>query len=298
MCDGLDNDCDGKTDEMITDENPPCGHCNGFPNDDGLTADVCMVPMGSYTIGPLDAAETVPLMQPYYLDRFEVTNARYFVFLEEQENPELFRPTCQVGDRSWNISAPYFPAELAEHPVVCVTHMQAEAFCEWAGKTLPEAMVWEAAARGLDGRSYPWGEESPLGKANCANDSCHDLYGLNTCPLSSGQRNQCDDTAPVLEFSDEPSLSDGAGPFGHYHLAGNVSEWMKETSEGMLGTVRGGNWNDYWDTASKPLYPYSFQEVQTNYAKMTVGFRCALSFRQLAEVASNAEKDITLSMIP
>ena len=99
----------------------------------------------------------------FRLDRHEVTNARFAVFLEE--NPAWQRerlPTKRHnGDylRGW--SGAVFPPERGEHPVVDVTWHAAQAFCGWLGGRLPTEAEWEYAARCGDDREFPWGDELP-----------------------------------------------------------------------------------------------------------------------------------------
>jgi formylglycine-generating enzyme len=98
---------------------------------------------------------------------------------------------------------------LGRHPINCVTWFQADVFCAWAGKRLPTEAEWEHAARGDDGRVFPWGNEPP------DRDAPEQRLAWASHAFVKGTSV----TAPVGSF---PS---GASPFGALDMAGNVEEW-------------------------------------------------------------------------
>jgi formylglycine-generating enzyme required for sulfatase activity len=145
----------------------------------------------------------------YWLAETQVTNGQYEIFLREQrgtEEPGMWR------DRRYN---------QAEQPVVGVSWLQAREFCRWlsevSGKKmeLPTEAQWERAARGDDGRKYPWGGEAP--------DGTRAQYGKDW------------EEGP-LPVGSHPA---GKGPYGHLDLAGNVWEWCRDAWDANAYEKRG-----------------------------------------------------------
>ena len=140
------------------------------------------------------------------------------------------------------------------HPINCVDWNQAKTYCASMGKRLPTEQEWEKAARGRNGRVYPWGN----GGASCARGIMDDESGVGC-----GQKR----TWPV---GSKPS---GASPYGVLDMSGNVWEWTSDWYRlGQKGRVaRGGSWVD------EPRYVRAssrdWQDPATRYS--SVGFRCA-----------------------
>jgi len=175
-------------------------------------AEMVLIPAGSFLMGESIESEYCMLhsveMDAYYIDRCEVTNARYGLFLEalrshptgDFEHPKA--PDSDHVPRYWNHKKYNHP----DLPVVGITWYDAYAYARWAGKRLPTEAQWEKAARGTDGkRTYPWGVEWDRGKLNAKGDGDR-FAGL----------------APVGSFPE------GAGPYGVQDMAGNVSEWVAD----------------------------------------------------------------------
>ena len=141
---------------------------------------VVSIPAGPYLAGVSKVSVELPA---FSIDRTEVSNQAYSEF------------AAATG-----LSAPTGPSNL---PVINVSFNQAQSFCKWAGKQLPTESQWEKAARGTDGRTYPWG-----------NDLRADLIIAKENPLAASGPTAVD------------SLAVGKSPFGALHMAGNVWEWV------------------------------------------------------------------------
>lgn len=145
------------------------------------------------------------------------------------------------------------PDRTPRQPVTFVTWAQAEAFCRWRGARLPSEAEWELAARGTDGRRYPWGDQAP---------TCETAH---TSACGKGP-------APV------GGRSKGASPFGILDMAGNADEWVADRYArygAQAGTgqrvARGGAW-DAWHCRSTAR-----SALQPDHKAADLGFRCARS---------------------
>ena len=164
-------------------------------------APMVLVPAGEFTMGSEYAPNERPphqvYLDPFYIDKYEVTTARYGQFLQATaEQPPPYQ---------WNnVNL----ADDAERPVIGVAWADADAYCRWAGKRLPTEAEWEKAARGTDERRYPWGNEEPTNdQANFGRSGGWKGYGMLT-------------TVGGFEA--------GKSPYGVYDLAGNVWEWVAD----------------------------------------------------------------------
>lgn len=215
--------------------------------------EMVLVEKGSFLFGK----NNVPVNLPdYYIDKTEVTNAAYRRFCTE-DNHSL---------------PPGFPRNRLDYPVVNVTIADARAFAAWAGKRLPKATEWEKAARGTDGRLYPWGNTPDPSRANVANNPARPVKGL----------------APA------DSYASGASPFGALQMAGNVWELIEglvnpspaavkvfsflkppATAAEPWVTMRGGPYGD-------PLITnvtYEWSAVPARFRAPNIGFRCVKDVR-------------------
>jgi serine/threonine-protein kinase len=142
----------------------------------------------------------------FSLGRHPVTNAQFKRFLDATGyQPDVDHPQNDRFLSHWTNGK--LPKALERHPVVNVSVYDALAYCKWAGLTLPTEWLWEKAARGADGRTYPWGETSPYNRKRL---------------LAHVQTNS---TAEVGKYTAVRS------PYGCEELIGNVSEWCNPVPE-------------------------------------------------------------------
>jgi formylglycine-generating enzyme required for sulfatase activity len=218
----------------------------------------------------------------FYIDKAEVTNAKYKVFIESTGRAP------PVVEREWaalyNWSAGSYPDGMADHPVVLVSFDDAEAYCEWAGQSLPSEAQWEKAARGAGGKNYPWGDQWDSSKLNSAATwSDHELPTIEVWTdwwrdVYNGElRARVVTTQPVGAY---PA---GASPFGVLDMAGNVFEWTRDWYQPYEGShyenpefgemyrvIRGGDW--YLDR----IYTRTSARLRSppDHRVPNIGFRC------------------------
>jgi formylglycine-generating enzyme required for sulfatase activity len=199
------------------------------------------LPAGRYLVGEPGEERAVRLGR-VAIGRFPVANASLREFAEAADHPVSGALAAKLAD-----------AQLADHPATDVTRAEAEAFCAWASVRLgrrvrlPSGDEWEALARGTDGRPWPWGDVFDDARCACAESG-------------SGW------TVPVTAHPD------GAGPFGAEQLAGNVWEWVADTTPDGWGAVRGGCYLDTgWGLRCSRRQP-----ADPARATATTGFRIAI----------------------
>jgi formylglycine-generating enzyme required for sulfatase activity/energy-coupling factor transporter ATP-binding protein EcfA2 len=224
------------------------------------------IPAGRFQMGSNigDGSEqpvhTVDL-DAYQIGKYEVTNRQY--------------AQCVNADICDPLSNRIYDSEEYElHPVVNVTWDDAVTYCEWVGGRLPTEAEWEKAARGTDGRTFPWGEKIDCSFANYEAEDNGNEYCVG-------------DTTPV------GSYEGGKSPYGLYDMAGNVSEWVNDWYVGTyyqnspssnpsgpessdfrdIRVQRGGSWEsvDYGVRSA-----YRGRNIPS-YAFIDVGFRCSHS---------------------
>ena len=173
------------------------------------------VPVGKFLMGSTDAdrlagddekPQHIAYLDAYWIDKTEVTNAQYRRCVEAG--------VCQVPrvmeSHTWEEPSSYGDLSMAEHPVVHVNWNDARTYCEWAGVRLPTETEWEKAARGSDGRVYPWGSTWDDRRLNFCDKRC--VYSDPSVETDDGYHR----TAPVGNY---PT---GASPYGVLDMAGNA----------------------------------------------------------------------------
>ena len=151
-----------------------------------------LVPEGEFLYGDNNQRLSVP---SFYLDKYEVTTALY---------AKHMGATGAIAPKYWPTSV---LVSHSQKPVVGVSWQEAEAYCRVYGKRLPTEQEWEKAARGTDGRRYPWGNDEPTSR--------HAKYDEDGKATWDGYA-----TLATVE-----SYEVGQSPYGLYHMAGNVWEW-------------------------------------------------------------------------
>jgi formylglycine-generating enzyme required for sulfatase activity len=216
------------------------------------------IPAGEFTMGSDQGVERPPhavSVDAFEIDQFEVTNEQFEKFAAETG---YVTDAEKAGDMSWQAYAEGKP----NHPVVKVSWNDAKAYCEWAEKRLPTEAEWEKAARGTEGRTYPWGNDWDVNKANVK---------------EAGYRG----TTIVGSFPD------GGSPYGVMDMAGNVAEWTSDWFQPYPGypggdneaqyfgekyrVIRGGGWFSDQNLVRATYRSASSAEL----ANDDVGFRCA-----------------------
>ncbi len=204
------------------------------------------IPKGDFLYG--DKKEKKNIDHDYEIGAYPVTNGEYKEFLDENQGYSI--------PEHWNKEKRTFPEGKEIHPVVYVSFEDALKYCEWKTKKkgrqyrLPTEYEWEKAARGTDGRVYPWGDEFDKEKCNSSES------GIN-------------DATPVDKYPD------GVSPYGCYDMTGNVWEWVDSwlDKEEMYRVLRGGSWFHDWEFV-RALYRYG---GAPSVPDCRIGFRVALS---------------------
>ncbi len=167
-------------------------------------SEMIWIPPGPFWVG--DQRNRKRVEAPgFSLARHPVTNAQFARFLEQTEYvPPDGHPDPELFLSHWEDDA--IPAKAESSPVVWVSYVDALHYCRWAGLTLPTEWHWEKAARGPEGRLYPWGGKVPQARDK---PRLAQLYGDKTCPVGSFPQTRT--------------------PYGCEDMIGNVSEWCQYT---------------------------------------------------------------------
>lgn len=221
------------------------------------------IPGGEFKQGE---QEEPTYVMAYRIGRYPVTNGQYARFLAENPTyPVPYLDEVWAEPYNWNPQRRTYPEGTANHPVVLVGWRDALAYCEWAGVRLPTEEEWEKAARGQDGRAYPWGDVFDPQRANVRES------GIGS-------------TTPVGVYPD------GASPYGLLDCAGNVWEWTTSRVGENQIVVRGGSWNFGAEDARCFARETSHPGNQSN----RIGFR-VVTGPQPAQPAADSGQPVTKS---
>jgi formylglycine-generating enzyme required for sulfatase activity len=204
------------------------------------------IPGGEFKQG--EKGEPVYVMA-YRIGRYPVTNAQYARFLDDHpDHPVPCQDEVWAEPYNWDARRRTFPLGKANHPVVLVNREDALAYCAWAGVRLPTDAEWEKAARGEDGRVYPWGDAFTPEQANVRES------GIGS-------------TTPVGVYPQ------GTSPYGLFDCAGNVWEWTSSHTDDQddddEAIIRGGSWNFHAEDARC----FVRETSQPGYRSNRIGFR-------------------------
>jgi len=200
-------------------------------------------------------------LHAFWIDRTPVTNRQYKQFLAENpdhpppshrhRDSDIVKPYIWKPESRWSRKSYTFPEGKGDHPVVLVSWHDAMAYCKWAGKRLPTPEEWQKAARGPEGRFYPWGNQDPTEM----------LCNMNR----SG-------TTPVGHFSPQ-----GDSLYGCVDMAGNTEEWIDYSYKGGEKMLLGGYCSaQEWADEHGPRSLRVPESLDPSSKWVSIGFRCAM----------------------
>jgi iron(II)-dependent oxidoreductase len=239
--------------------------------------EMALIPPGPFLMGsnrqvdrnsyPAEFPQRTVYLDAYEIDKYEVTAVQYLKYVLANNLPPLV-------DWKWG---GVFQETMAAHPVMHISWFEADAYCKWAGKRLPTSAEWEKAARGTDGRIYPWGNEpAGLSRAN-----------FGRTGLSGPVRDRPERLLLYPPIVSVDKYENAVSPYGVFNMAGNVAEWTadwydpgyykyapnenpKGPAHGSHKAFRGGGWVDSTPSVRPAQRNGADPKTRMNW----LGFRC------------------------
>ena len=253
------------------------------------------VPAGSFPMGsdkkmdrnayPFESPQRRVYLDAFEIDKYEVTALQYLKFVLATGRSPLL---------DWRYDGGNFQESMAHHPVMHVTWYDADAYCQWAEKRLPTEAEWEKAARGEDGRIYPWGNQhAGPSRAN-----------FGRTGLSGPVRDRPERLLLYPPIISVDKYDNAVSPYGVHQMIGNVAEWVADwydknyyasapdrnprgPERGTQKAFRGGGWMDSTTTMRAAMRNGTDPTVKINW----MGFRCARDGRKdMAQLPSNVRQ--------
>jgi iron(II)-dependent oxidoreductase len=241
--------------------------------------EMVLVPAGSFLMGsnkkvdrnayPVEMPQRQVFLDAFEIDKYEVTALHYLKFVLATDRQPLL---------DWRYDGGNFQESMANHPVMHITWYEADAYCKSAGKRLPTEAEWEKAARGEDGRVFPWGNQyAGLSRAN-----------FGRTGLSGPVRDRPERALLYPPLIAVNKYENSASPYGVQQMIGNVAEWVADwhdkdyyatapdrnpqgPEKGTQRAFRGGGWMDSTTTMRAAMRNGAEPDTRINW----LGFRCA-----------------------